>query len=161
MPRYAAQLLQGTVSTTFKGLGALFTGATTPRRMAIYEIDIGQTGVLNTSTDGQMQYDVSRFIQTSLLAGTVFTPSPLDGSDPVTLGSYLNALSVLPTPLAGLGAGLNLLSPPINQRGTFRWRALDDGDNIIIPTTALNGVLVQVVSAQFSSTGIGTIMYLE
>jgi hypothetical protein len=163
MPRYAAQLLQGTMATTFKSLGSLFVGGTL-RRMSIYEIDIGQTGALNTSNDTQVQYDVTRFTSTSLIAGTVFTPSPLDGADPVTLGSFLNNLTAEATPLAAGGLGLSMLSPPINQRGTFRWRALDDGDNIIVPATLVQGVTVRALSAGFTgstATAIGTIMYLE
>src|SRR5271167_1215359 len=140
MPRYAGQLYQSALSTTYKSLAVLYASSgTQARRMAVYEFDIGQSGALNTSNDTQVQYDVTRFTTTSLLAGTAFTPSPLDGADPVTLALMYNNITTEVGAFAAGGAGLNMLNPPVNQRGTFRWRALDDGDNFIIPATNLSG----------------------
>jgi len=160
MPRYAAQLLQGTVSTAYKSLGALQTGGTT-RRIGIYEIVFGLAGALNTTNDTQVLPDVSRFTSTSLITGTAFTPNPLDGADPASLATFNNNLTSEPAAIAAAGSGLSMLNPALNQRGTFRWRALDDGDNIIIPNTALNGVAVRALSLSYTGTAIGTIMYIE
>lgn len=162
MPRYAGQLYQSALSTSYKSLGYLYASSgTQARRMQVYEIDVGQAGALNTSNDTQVQYDVTRFTTTSLLAGTAFTPSPLDGADASSLALMYNNITTEIAAFAGAGAGLNLLNPPINQRGTFRWRALDDGDNIVIPATNLSGIAVRALSASYTSTALGTIMYLE
>lgn len=160
MPRYTAPLTLNLVGISYKTMGALWTGGTT-RRMAIYELDVGQSGVLNTSTDTQLLYDVSRFTTTSLFVGTSVVPSPLDGGDGVSLAVFNNNATTEFAALAAAGSGLNLLNPPINQRGTFRWRALDDGDNIIIPNTAQAGIAVRTLSAAYIGSANGTIMYLE
>lgn len=158
MPRYSAALLQATTSTSFKGLGVLWTNSGTPRRGSIYEFDLGQPGALNTSTDCQVQYDVSRITLTSAGAGAAVTPASLDTADAATSFSYMNAISTEFTPIA---AGTGLLQIPMNQRGTFRWRALDDGDNIIIPATTLFGITTRALSSAYTGTAMGSIHYQE
>jgi hypothetical protein len=157
MANYAAPLLQGTVSTTFKSAGVLYSNAT--RRAMVYEIEFGQTGAL-ASTDCQCQWDVSRFSQTAILTGTVVAANPLDTADSIAVTLYQNAISSELT-YTTAGVGLNLKQWGINQRGSYRWRALDDGDNIIIPATTLTGVGVRVLSSNFAATALGTISFLE
>ena len=163
MARYMGQLLYGAVGTAFKSMGAGWNSSASARRISIYEFDLGLAGALNTSNDTQVLFDVTRFTSTSLLAGTAFTPSPNDPSEAATLSSWVNNCSVEVNAgnLAAAGAGLNMLNPPINQRGTFRWRALDDGDNIVLPTTQYNGIAIRVLSLSYTGTAIGTVMYIE
>jgi hypothetical protein len=170
MPRYTSQIFSGNfAANTYKSLAALQTtgaaGAATLRRISIYELVVGQYSGLNLSTDTQVLYDVGRFTTTSLITGTAFTPSPLDGGDPATLATLNVNLASEPAGIAAAGAsGGGMLNPAINQRGTFRWRALDDGDNIIVPATTLCGIAVRAQSGNFTgvtATAIGTIMYQE
>ena len=162
MPRYSGQIFQGTVSTAYKSLGYLYASSgTQARRMAVYEMTMGLAGALNTSNDTQVLFDVTRFTTTSLLAGTAMTPSPLDGADPATLALAFTNITTEIAAFAAAGAGLDLLNPAINQRGTYRWRALDDGDNLIIPATNLSGLAVRVLSLSYTGTAIGSISYLE
>jgi hypothetical protein len=60
---------------------------------------------------------------------------------------------------ANFGAGLKNWG--INQRGSYRWRALDDGDNIIVAATAGNGIGVRVLSTSFASSAVGNISFVE
>ncbi len=158
MARYTAVLAQATVSTSYKTMGALWTISGSLRRLSVYELDLGLSGALNTSNDTQVLFNVSRFTTTSLLSGTAFTTNPLDSADPAALSLYNN---LIVTEFAALTANSSLLNPPINQRGTFRWRALDDGDNLIIPATTQAGIAVQALSLSYTGTAIGTIMYIE
>ena len=61
------------------------------------------------------------------------------------------------------GNGLSLKSWGINQRGSYRWRALDDGDNIIVPNTGGNGVGLRCASitSGFAGSAIGNISFIE
>jgi hypothetical protein len=158
MARYSAPLQQATVSSSFKSLGVLWAGSTA-RRLSLYEFDLGQPGALNTSTDCQMQYDVSRFTLTNAGAGTAATPASLDPGDSVaSSASYMNLVTTEFTPIA---AATGILQIPINQRGTFRWRALDDGDNVIIPATNPQGITTRVLSSAYTGTSMGNIHYQD
>jgi hypothetical protein len=154
---YEAPLLQGTLTTTFKTAGALWSTGT--RRMAVYEAEFGQTGSLS-STDCQVQWDLSRFGSTAVLVASAVVPNLLDIADSSPLAQFANnATAELTYTTAGFG--LSLKSWAINQRGSYRWRALDDGDNIIIPATVTTGIGLRALSSNFTSTGIGNISFVE
>lgn len=157
MANYEAPLLQGTVSTGFKTTGALWSTGT--RRIQIYELEFGQTGSLS-STDCQCQWDLSRFGATAVLTATGVIPNLLDIADSSPLAQFANNATTELT-YTTAGAGLSLKSWAINQRGSYRWRALDDGDNILIPATAVTGVGTRVLSSNFSASAIGDISFIE
>lgn len=161
MANFAAPLLYSPVTTTLKSSGAMWVNvaAGLARRIQLYEIEFGQTGTL-ASTDIQCQWDVSRFSATASLAGTAVVPSDLDEADTSPLVQFLNAVSVEPT-FTGAGFGLNLKQWAINQRGSYRWRALDDGDNLILPATAMKGFGIRTASGGFTATAIGNINFIE
>lgn len=157
MANYEAPLVQGTVSTAFKTAGALWSTGT--RRIMVYELEFGQTGALS-STDCQVQWDVSRFGATVILTATAVVPNLLDTADSSPLAQFANnATTELTYTTAGFG--LSLKSWGINQRGSYRWRALDDGDNILIPATAVTGIGVRALSSNFNSTAIGNLSFVE
>lgn len=157
MANYEAPLLQGTLSGTFKTTGALWSTGT--RRIMLYEVEFGQTGSL-ASTDCQVQWDLSRFGATAILTATAVIPNLLDIADSSPLAQFANnATGELTYTTAG--NGLSLKSWAINQRGSYRWRALDDGDNIIVPATAVTGIGIRALSSNFASTGIGNISFIE
>lgn len=157
MANYAAPILVAPVSTAFKTAGALWSSGT--RRIMLYETEFGQTGTL-ASTDCQDQWDLSRFGNTSVLTATAVVPNLLDPADSSPLAVFQNnATTELTYTTAAFG--LNLKSWSINQRGSYRWRALDDGDNIIIPATNMSGVGLRTLSSGFTATGIGNISFIE
>lgn len=161
MANYEAPLLQGTVSTTYKSSGVIYTNvaANTQRRIQLYEIEMGQTGSL-ASTDCQCQWDVSRFSATNSLAGTAVVPNLLDPADVSPLSLFFNAISAELT-YTGANFGLSIKNWGINQRGSYRWRALDDGDNIVVAATAGTGVGVRVLSSNFTASAVGNISFIE
>lgn len=161
MANYGAPLLQGTISTTYKSAGVVYTNtaANTARRVMVYEIEMGQTGAL-ASTDCQVQWDVSRFSATNTLAGTAVVPNLLDPADVSPLTLFFNAISAELT-YTGANFGLSLKNWGINQRGSYRWRALDDGDNLIIAATAGTGLGVRALSSNFTSSAVGTLSFVE
>lgn len=154
---YEAPILQGTLSTSFKTAGALWSTGT--RRVQLYEAEFGQTGALS-STDCQCQWDLSRFGATAILTASAVVPNPLDIADSSVLAQFANNATTELTYTAA-GFGLSLKSWAINQRGSYRWRALDDGDNIMIPATAVTGVGLRALSSNFTSSGVGNISFVE
>src|SRR6516225_7160822 len=156
MANYEAPLLQGTVSTAYKTAGAIWcnTVANTQRRIMIYEVEMGQMGTYAT-TDAPVQWDMSRFSATNILTASSVVPNSLDPADVSPLSLFQNnATTELTVTTAGFG--LNLKNWGINQRGSYRWRALDDGDNILIAATAGTGVVIrcQSISGGFAATAV-------
>lgn len=157
MANYEAPILQGTVATAFKTSAALWSVGS--RRVQMYESEFGQTGAL-ASTDCQCQWDISRFSSTNILTATTVVPNLLDPADGTALSIFANNATTELT-YTTAGAGLSLKSWGINQRGSYRWRALDDGDNIIIPATSLAGIGQRVLSSNFTGSAVGNISFLE
>jgi hypothetical protein len=162
MANFEAPLLEAPVTTAFKSSGVLYATYTAnlARRIMVYEIEFGQTGSL-ASSDCQCQWDVSRFSVTAALVATASVPNNLDPADTSPLAQFLNNASTELTYTAGTGFGLNLKSWAINQRGSYRWRALDDGDNIIVAATAGQGIGVRTLSSGFGATAIGNVSFIE
>jgi hypothetical protein len=59
------------------------------------------------------------------------------------------------------GNGPSLKNWAINQRGSYRWRAPDDGDNLMIPATNLTGVGLRTPSSNFTGSAVGNISIVE
>lgn len=156
MANYSAHLLN-VLGSAFKGCGTL---ATVTRRVMVYEIEFGQTGGLSSS-DCQVQWDVSRFAATTTIAGASVAANLLDPADSIANASFLNSLTAEPTTITTAGLGLNLKQWGINQRGSYRWRALDDGDNIIIAGASSQGIEIRALSVSFASSAIGSVSFIE
>jgi len=158
MANFSAPVLYNAVTTSLKTAGFLF-GAGTKRAM-VYEIEMGQTAAY-ASTDAPMQCDLSR-AATPTLAGSTVAANLLDTSDYTATTLWVNAATAEPT-YTTAGNGLNLKQWGINQRGSYRWRALDDGDNILIPSTAGVGVGLRAASiaSGFAGSAIGTLAFIE
>lgn len=158
MANFSGPLLQGTVSTTYKSAGVLQVVA---HRAMVYEVEMGQTGTLNSSTDCQCQWDLSRIASTNTMAGTTVALNLLDPADVTAATLFNNAITTEPPNITTVGLGLNLKNWGINQRGSYRWRALDDGDNLIIASTASQGIAIRVLSSNFTGSAVGTVSIIE
>ena len=158
MANFTAPLLQQTLTTAFKGAGSLWAFGVVHREM-IYEIECGHTGPL-ASTDCQVQWDVSRFSVTASIVGTAVIPALADPADVSPTAQFLNGVTTEQA-YTGAGAGAALKQWGINQRGSYRWRALDDGDNIIVAATAGTGIGVRTLSTSFASSAVGSISFVE
>jgi hypothetical protein len=157
MSNLSGPILQAAVSTAYKTAAALWSIGS--RRIQVYEIEMGQTGALS-STDCQCQWDLSVFSSTNILTASTVVLNKLDPADgaPVTVFAN-NATAELTYTTAG--NGLSLKNWGINQRGSYRWRALDDGDNIVVPATNLTGVGLRTLSSNFTSSAVGNINLIE
>ncbi len=85
-------------------------------------------------------------------------PNTLDTTD---YASTMSLLINMTAELAAITANSSLLNVPINQRGTFRWRSLETGDNLVVPATAQSGIVVRVLSLSYTGTSQGTVMWIE
>lgn len=155
---YTAPLLSAPVATTFKTAGAVWAAATA-RRIQLYEAEMGQTGALAT-TDCQCQWDISRFGATAVMAGTTVATNLADTADIASLALFMNNQTAEPT-YTTAGNGLSLKSWAWNQRGSYRWRALDDGDNIMVPATNLVGLGLRTLSSNFTASAVGNLSIVE
>ena len=160
MANYSAPLTANAVTSTFKSAGVLWAGATA-RRIQFYEAEFGQGGAIGTN-DCQCQWDLSRIGNTVTLVGTAVTTNLLDPADIASNALFMNAVTTEPC-YTTAGNGLSLKSWGINQRGSYRWRALDDGDNIMVPAVAGNGVGLRTLSnaGNFTGSGTGNISFIE
>lgn len=164
MANFGVQLLNS-VGAAFRSAGVVYINSSTGlnRRLQIYEINVGQAAVAYASTDTSMLWDVSRLGASAGLTATPTAPNPLDGGDTLAmLANYFTAASAEPT-YTTQGNGLSLYSWPINQRGFNRWRALDDGDQIVVPAVAFNGIGVRELCSGGAQafSGIGTMALIE
>jgi hypothetical protein len=161
MANYDAPLLQAAISTAYKTAGILMcnTAANTARRIMVYEIEMGQTGGLSSS-DTQVQWDVSRFSATNALAGTAVVPNLLDPADVSPLSLFWNNITTELT-YTGVNFGLSVKNWGINQRGSYRWRALDDGDQLVVAATGGTGIGVRALSLSATSSGVGNLAFVE
>ena len=160
MANYSTPLLVAPVSGSFKSAGVLWAGATA-RRFQLYEAEFGQTGTLGT-TDNQCQWDLSRIGNTVTLVGTTVASALLDLADIASLTLFLNNVTTEPC-YTTAGNGLSVKSWAINQRGSYRWRALDDGDNIMVPAVAGNGLGIRMLSTLglFTASAVGGLSFIE
>jgi len=160
MANYEAALVQATVTTTYRSAGVL---AAAGRRSMVYEIEFGQNGSLAT-TDCQVQWDVSRTASTASLApNSPVAANLLDQGDVTASTIFYPNITTEPSTITTAGLGLNLKNWAINQRGSYRWRALDDGDNLIIASAASQGLAVRVltIASGFAGTAVGNISFVE
>ena len=155
---YEAPLLQAATTATYKTAGFLYAAAAS-RRIMLYEIEFGQVS-LPASTDCQCQWDVSRASITAILTASAVVPNLLDPSDSTTLALFQNNATT-ETTYTTAGNGLNLKNWGINQRGSYRWRALDDGDNLIIPATVSSAIVIRTLSSNFTGSSVGNISFVE
>ena len=158
MANFSAPVLYNAVTTTLKTAGFMWSVGT--KRAQLYEIEMGQVGAY-ASTDASMQWDLSR-AATPTLAGSTVAANLLDTADYVAATLFDNAATAEPT-YTTAGNGLNLKQWGINQRGSYRWRALDDGDNILIPASAGIGIGLRAASitSGFAASAIGTLAFIE
>ncbi len=165
MANFGVQLLNS-VGSAFRSAGVVYINSSTGlnRRLQVYEINVGQVASAYANTDTSMLWDVSRLGASLGLVGSVVAPNSMDGADTVALlANYFNAVSTEPTNYTTQGNGLSIYSWPINQRGFNRWRSLDDGDQIIVPAVAFNGIGIRELCSGGAQafSGAGTLALIE
>jgi hypothetical protein len=128
-----------TVSTTVP----MFTlvGATTTR-LRLYDFISGSDA---TPADAAFKLAFRRISAAGTTSATV-TPNPLDPADPASLAAYGTAWNINPT----VTASSEVLQVAHNQRATFRWVAIPDGE-LIVPATSGAGLALMAVVASATS----------
>ena len=157
MANYSGPILQGTVATTYKTAAALWSVGS--RRIMLYSNEFGQTGAL-ASTDCQCQWDLSIFSSTNILTASTVVLNKLDQADGTAVTIFANNATTELT-YTTAGNGLSIQNWAINQRGSWRERALDDGDNIILPATNLTGIGLRTLSSNFTGSAVGNLQIVE
>ena len=157
MAYYATGGTQSTIGSAYKGLAATWGAASSPRRHKLYEIIIGATGNPN-ATDTYFQVDVSRLSQTTSIAGTSFTPNPIDSADAAC--SAVALINETTEPSAALIAN-SLLNFGLNQRGTTRWVASQESQYLTAPATSASGLYLRALSNVYTSALAGQETFME
>lgn len=150
MAKYGSELTKATTSTTI-GVGSVEAPASSPRRVAIYDLVFGSSAA---AADNVFLWEVNR--STTAATGTSVTPNALDAADPasVTLTKQNNTVQGTNT------AGAIPLVVPLNQRATFRWVAAPGGE-LIIPATASNGFSFNTPTASGTPSATVGVMFEE
>jgi hypothetical protein len=158
MATYQINGNQAAVTTTAKGTMLLYT-VTTLRRLKIYEFDVGATGVPN-ATDCNITIDLSRSIQTSLIAGSAYSPNPTDPADGAGAATSLINITTELT-----GANFSSSTPEytngMNQRNTIRWVAAQESQFLISAATTLFGHYMRALSPNYGGAIATNVYYLE
>ncbi len=128
-------------------------GATSPRRLALYEIIIGSDHV---AADNPFQYNLRRVTnEDASPGGTAVTPTLIDEQDPVALSNGVAGPANEPTYEAG-----QLLELSINQRTTFRWIAVP-GKEFKVTASEDHGFGIFVAQAATAVVANATMLYEE
>lgn len=120
----------GTQTSAAKtALTLISTAAIRPRLIAF---NLSQVGTV--STDSGFEIQVKRF--TAAGTTTAVTPAAVDSGDPASTFTAGSNATVEPT----YTANTTVEDVSVNPRSTFRWVALEQRDEVIMPATAANGV---------------------
>jgi hypothetical protein len=148
MATYAAGGVTGNLTSSYTGALALWTVASTGRRIKLYEFVLGAIANPN-ATDTYIQFNISRLSGTTSLAGTAVTPSP---TDPADAAAVTLAAQTITTEVNSAILGVSLFTTGLNQRATTRWIAAQESQYLITPTTVQNGLELRAESSTYAST---------
>ncbi len=122
--------VQGTQTTASKTALTIVSASTIRPRLLAF--NLSQSGTV--STDAGFEIQVKRF--TAAGTTTAVTPAAVDSGDPAAVFTAGSNATVEPT----YTSNTTLRDVVVNPRSTFRWVALEQRDEIILPATASNGV---------------------
>lgn len=128
----------------------MVVGVTTTRAW-IYDLIVGSDA---TPADVATQFDVIRGTVSG--TGTSITPRALDPGNPAALCSGEGGTFTSPTKTANSA----MLSFGLNQRATFRWVAVPDGE-LVVPATADNWIGLESIASGGTPNINGTISWQE
>ena len=142
MRRYAGyQTGKTNTTSTTVPLWSLIGAATF--RLQLYDLIASSDA---TPADNYAEFSIKRNTSNGT-AGSTFTPVALDPGDPASLATFIVNQNGTPT----LTASSEVLGWSQNQRATFRWVAVPDGE-LIIPATAANGLSLMAVGSNSTGT---------
>jgi hypothetical protein len=144
---------QQNLTTTYKTLLSLTaaTGATTLRRVWIYDVMVGTDG---TPADNAVNWIVNR--QSTVGTATSHVPAQQDSADAAALITANVNNTIEPTVTDQTG----LVQLGVNQRASYRWVAYPGGE-LIVPATNTNGIGVRAKSPAYTSTATACVHFWE
>jgi hypothetical protein len=145
MAKWYVRTTKGTASV--QGVGALQAAAASPSRARILTLELG---FIDTPGDTTQEWIVQR--ATTVPTGSSKTPNARDAAD--ALAANVQATDTI-TVDGTYTAGAFQLEWGTNQRQSVRWVAFSESDEIIIPATANNGVVVGLQTATVLKAGAG------
>jgi hypothetical protein len=135
MAKYGAELTKATTSTTV-GVGSLEAPASGMRRIALQHMLFGSEAA---PAENAFKLRVRR--TTTANTGSAVVPRALDAADPVAVSLPKENLTV-----EGSLSDITGPAVPTHQKATFQWWAMP-GSEIIVPATALAGLIFQTPTA--------------
>lgn len=122
--------IQGTQTAAAKTILTAVSAATVRPRLLAF--NLSQVGTI--SVDSNFEVTVKRF--TAAGTTTAVTPAAVDSGDPAATFTAGSNASAEPTYTASTVCD----DMGINPRSIFRWAALEQRDEVIMPATAANGI---------------------
>lgn len=150
----SAGTLQAVSTSYVNSVLAVGGPATTPRRGKIYDLLIGTNG---TPADNYVEWDISRVttVSTSVAAGTLVTPQPLDMAD-----AAATSVATVNSTGQSVISIQNIFYVGVNQRASYRWVAAP-GSELVWPATSSAGFVLRARSGGYTGTVTGTWMWQE
>lgn len=146
---------QQNLGATLITLTRLVVPATSGKRFYIWEIEVSQNGVPN-STDCDVEYVLDLCSATTAGTSTAATPYPLATGDvAVTTG----AVNFTTEPTTYTQAS-EFWHKAVNQRGSTIWQAAPGGE-IYIPATASTGPGMRAKSPNYTGTALANMRFTE
>jgi hypothetical protein len=130
--------------SSVKSCGTICAAASSPRRARILTLELGNA---SSPADNAFLLIVQRC--TSNATGSARTPNMSDAAD--TLASTIVVTDTV-TADPPLTANAFLMNWPVNQRGSVRF-VPPPGAEIVIPSTASNGIMVGISAASTTTQG--------
>jgi hypothetical protein len=122
--------VQGTQTAAAKTALTIVATATVRPRLIAY--NLSQVGTV--SVDSNFEIQIKRF--TAAGTTTAVTPAAVDSGDMASTFTAGSNASAEPT----YTANTTVADVAVNPRSTFRWVALEQRDEVIMPATAANGL---------------------
>jgi hypothetical protein len=146
------------LSTTFKTLIAVFVTSGALMRLAVTEFSLGAADVPN-ATDCNIEFDLARM--TADGTGTTYAQpflKPLEtGTQVAPRATMKHGYSSEPT----VTASSSVESQSMNQRGTYRWAALDRDAEPEAPAIANNGLVLRALSPNYAAKMASSLKFRE
>lgn len=152
MAKYGLDLKR-TASSATLALGIAQATATNPRRLKLYQMNLGSD---DAATDDTYKYVVDEVTADGGLAGgTAATPRPLDSADPAAFfDAQDTAISTNPT------IGNRRYAKTLNHRASHTWIA-SPGSEMVFPATNNNGFAVQTPTTTTAGKKVNAHCFIE
>lgn len=161
MAVYAAGGQLAALTTTLKTAIAVFVGATLPRRLKFFDINVSQGGS-PASTDTNIEFDFTRVSAATAGTGTALVPVKADPADGPCIATSKVNFTIEPTVYDDVTGLLPMFQIYLNQRAPYRWQTyLGSGAELVVAATASVGAGLRTQSLSYTGGAGGTLYFVE